>query len=111
VLRLGFIIEAHQRILIPLSALSFSVIPLACLLPGEFNRRGQLKRALLAIVLAFLFELLGIGVNDFASRASAAIPLMYATSLLPLVLGLALLMRGSARLDFRRPRMAALQSP
>jgi lipopolysaccharide export system permease protein len=111
VLRLGFIIEAHQRILIPLSALSFSVIPLACLLPGDFNRRGQLKRALLAIVLAFLFELLCIGVNDLASRASAAIPLMYATSLLPLVLGLTLLMRGSVRLDFRRPRMAALQSP
>jgi lipopolysaccharide export system permease protein len=111
VLRLGFIIEAHQRILIPLSALSFSVIPLACLLPGDFNRRGQLKRALLAIVLAFLFELLGIGVNDLASRASAAIPLMYATSLLPLVLGLTLLMRGSVRLDFWRPRMAALQSP
>jgi lipopolysaccharide export system permease protein len=111
-LRLGFIIEAHQRILIPLSAFSFSVIPLACLLPGEFNRRGQLKRALLAIVLAFLFELLGIGVNDLASRASAAIPLMYATGLLPLVLGLGLLMRGSVRLDFRRPRvMTALHSP
>ena len=98
-LRLGFIIEAHQRILIPLSALSFSVIPLACLLPGEFNRRGQLKRALLAIVLAFLFELLGIGVNDLASRVSAAIPLMYATGLLPFVLGLGLLMRGSLRLE------------
>src|SRR6516162_7955396 len=107
-LRLGFIIEAHQRILIPLSALSFSVIPLACLLPGEFNRRGQLKRALLAIVLAFLFELLGIGVNDLASRAPAAIPLMYATGLLPFVLGLGLLMRGSVRLGFRRPRAAAI---
>jgi lipopolysaccharide export system permease protein len=110
-LRLGFIIEAHQRILIPLSALSFSVIPLACLLPGEFNRRGQLKRALLAIVLAFLFELLGIGVNDLASRAAAAIPLMYATGLLPFVLGLGLLTRGNVRLGFRRPRMTALHSP
>jgi lipopolysaccharide export system permease protein len=111
VLRLSFIIEAHQRILIPLSALSFSVIPLACLLPGEFNRRGQLKRALLAIVLAFLFELLGIGVNDLASRAAAAIPLMYATGLLPFVLGLGVLTRGNVRLGFRRPRMTALHSP
>jgi lipopolysaccharide export system permease protein len=110
-LRLGFIIEAHQRILIPLSALSFSVIPLACLLPGEFNRRGQLKRALLAIVLAFLFELLGIGVNDLASRAADAIPLMYTTGLLPFVLGLGILMRGNVRLGFRRPRMTALHSP
>jgi lipopolysaccharide export system permease protein len=111
VLRLSFIIEAHQRILIPLSALSFSVIPLACLLPGEFNRRGQLKRALLAIVLAFLFELLGIGVNDLASRAAAAIPLMYATGLLPFFLGLGLLTRGNVRLGFRRPGMAAFHNP
>src|ERR1700758_5587879 len=65
-LRLGFIVEAHQRILIPLSALSFALIPLACLLPGELNRRGQLKRVLLAIGLAFLFELLDIGVYNLA---------------------------------------------
>ena len=42
-----FIMEAHQRILIPLSAFSFALIPLACLLPGEFNRRGQVKRVIL----------------------------------------------------------------
>jgi len=107
-LRLSFTVEAHQRILIPLSALSFSVIPLACLLPGEFNRRGQLKRALLAIVVAFFFELLDIGVNDMASRSAAAIPLMYVINLLPAVLGLAILMRGNIRLGFRRPRAAAI---
>ena len=107
-LRLSFTVEAHQRILIPLSALSFSVIPLACLLPGEFNRRGQLKRALLAIVVAFLLELLDIGVNDMASRSAAAIPLMYVINLLPAVLGLAILMRGNIRLGFRRPRAAAI---
>jgi len=108
VLRLGLTIEGHQRILIPLSVLSFCVIPLACLLPGEFNRRGQLKRALLAIVIAFLFELLDIGVNDMASRSAAAIPLMYVINLLPAVLGLAILMRGNIRLGFRRPRAAAI---
>jgi len=110
-LRLGFMVEAHQRILIPLSALSFSLIPLACLLPGEFNRRGQLKRALLAIVIAFLFELLDIGVNDLASRSVAAIPLMYATNLLPFILGLGILMRGNIRLGLRRPRVAAVSTP
>jgi lipopolysaccharide export system permease protein len=110
-LRLGLTIEAHQRILIPLSALSFSLIPLACLLPGEFNRRGQLKRALLAIVIAFLFELLEIGVNDFASRSVAAIPLMYVTDLLPFILGLGILLRGNMKLGFRRPRVAAISTP
>src|SRR6516165_1542246 len=101
VLRLGLTIEAHQRILIPLS----------CLLPGEFNRRGQLKRALLAIVIAFLFELLDIGVNDLASRSATAIPLMYGTDLLPFILGLGILFRGNIRLGFQGPRVAAINTP
>jgi lipopolysaccharide export system permease protein len=109
-LRLVFSVEAHQRILIPLSTLSFCLIPLVCLLPGEFNRRGQLKRVLLAILVAFVFQLLDIGVNNLASRSAAAIPLMYATDLVPFILGLAILMRGNIRLGFRRPRMAAVNT-
>ena len=105
-LRLRFTIEAHQRILIPLSALSFSLIPLACLLPGEFNRRGQLKRAMLAIVIAFLFELLDIGVNNLAALSAAAIPLMYVTDLLPFIFGIAVLLHGNIRLGIRRPKLA-----
>ena len=110
-MRLSFTIEAHRRILIPLSALSFCLIPLACLLPGEFNRRGQLKRALSAIAIAFLFELLDIGVNDLAARSAAAIPLMYVTDLLPFILGIAILLCGNTRLGLRRPRAAALGTP
>src|SRR5216684_5429364 len=102
-LRQGFVVEAHQRILVPLSAFSFSLIPLACLLPGELNRRGQLKRVLLAIGLAFLFELADLGVNNIASRSGAAIPLMYVADLLPLVLGFGILLHGGIRLGFRRP--------
>jgi len=105
--RHGFLIEGHQRILVPLSAFSFSLIPLACLLPGELNRRGQLKRVLLAICLAFLFELLDLGVNDIAGRYTAAIPLMYVADLLPLVLGFGILLRGGIRLGFRRPSILA----
>jgi lipopolysaccharide export system permease protein len=106
-LRQGFVVEAHQRILVPLSAFSFSLIPLACLLPGELNRRGQLKRVLLAIGLAFLFELADLGVNNIASRSGAAIPLMYVADLLPLVLGFGILLHGGIRLGFRRPTPVA----
>jgi lipopolysaccharide export system permease protein len=106
-LRQGFVVEAHQRILVPLSAFSFSLIPLACLLPGELNRRGQLKRVLLAIGLAFLFELADLGVNNIASRSDAAIPLMYVADLLPLVLGFGILLHGGIRLGFRRPTPVA----
>jgi lipopolysaccharide export system permease protein len=105
-LREGFLVEAHQRILVPLSAFSFSLIPLACLLPGELNRRGQLKRVLLAIATAFLFELLDLGVNNLAARSPAAIPLMYAVDLLPFVLGFGILVHGGIRLGFRRPTLA-----
>jgi lipopolysaccharide export system permease protein len=104
-LRQGFLVEAHQRILIPLSAFSFALIPLACLLPGELNRRGQLKRVLLAIGIAFLFELLDLGVNNIAARYSAAIPMMYVADLLPLVVGFGILLYGGIGLGFRRPAL------
>jgi lipopolysaccharide export system permease protein len=103
----AFVVEAHQRILIPLSAFSFALIPLACLLPGQTNRRGQLKRALLAIGIAFLFELLDLGVNSITTRHLATIPLMYVADLLPLVLGFGILLHGGIRLGFRRPLIRA----
>jgi lipopolysaccharide export system permease protein len=106
-LRATFLAEAHQRILVPLSAFSFALIPLACLLPGELNRRGQLKRVLLAIASAFAFELLDLGANNLAVRSPAAIPLMYAADLLPLALGFGILLRGGIKLGFRLPPLAA----
>jgi lipopolysaccharide export system permease protein len=106
-LRATFLAEAHQRILVPLSAFSFSLIPLACLLPGELNRRGQLKRVLLAIGLAFAFEVLDLGVANLAFRSPAAIPLMYAVNLLPFVFGFGILLRGGIKLGFRWPALAA----
>ena len=106
-LRAVFLAEGHQRLLVPLSAFSFSLIPLACLLPGELNRRGQLKRVLLAIGLAFAFQMLDLGVNNLAVRSPAAIPLMYAVDLFPLVLGFGILLRGGIKLGFRWPLLAA----
>ncbi|HMD63575.1 MAG TPA: LPS export ABC transporter permease LptF [Stellaceae bacterium] len=106
-LRVAFLAEAHQRLLVPLSAFSFSLIPLACLLPGELNRRGQLKRVLLAIALAFAFEMLDLGVNNLALRSPAAIPLMYMADLLPFVLGFGILLHGGIKLGFRWPTLAA----
>lgn len=106
-LRDGFLVEAHQRLLVPLSAFSFSLIPLACLLPGQVNRRGQLKRVLVAIGFAFLFEMLDLGVSNVATRHTTAIPLMYATNFLPLVLGFGVLSHGGIRLGFRRHSLAA----
>jgi lipopolysaccharide export system permease protein len=87
----SFLVEGNQRIVIPLSVFSFVMIPLACLLPGEFSRRGQLQRVLLAMGFAFLFQAADLAVKNLAGRHVAAIPLMYLIDLLPLVLGFGIL--------------------
>ncbi|MGH7248116.1 MAG: LptF/LptG family permease, partial [Pseudomonadota bacterium] len=110
-IRRSFIMEAHQRILIPLSVLSFAVIPLACLLPGEFSRRGQVKRVVAAIAAAFVFQSTSLGVNDFAARFGQAIPLMYIVDLLPFGIGLTLLLHRGIRVGVRWPNFAAAPGP
>jgi lipopolysaccharide export system permease protein len=111
VIRRSFIMEAHQRLLVPLSVLGFSLIPLACLLPGEFSRRGQAKRVLVAIGAAFLFETASLGTNDLAARFEQAIPLMYVVNLFPFAVGLVILLHRGIRIGFRWPAYAAARAP
>jgi lipopolysaccharide export system permease protein len=81
-------LEAHLRLVTPLTALSFALIPLGALLHGEFNRRGQLRRILLAVVIAFSFETIDLALRNLASRFPAAIALLYLNAILPaLVVG------------------------
>jgi lipopolysaccharide export system permease protein len=103
----SFIVEAHQRLTVPLTVFSFVMIPLACLLPGEFNRRGQLQRVLLAVAFALLFQSLDLGVKNLAAGSYAAIPLIYLIDLLPFGLGFGMLMFGGIRLGFWRPAAVA----
>jgi lipopolysaccharide export system permease protein len=105
-MRQSFLVEGSQRLVVPLSAFSFAMIPLACLLPGELNRRGQLRRVLLAVGLAFAFQAVDLAVRNLASRHIGVIPLMYVVDLLPLLLGVAMLLYGRITLDFRRPAPA-----
>jgi lipopolysaccharide export system permease protein len=105
--RASFLLEAHQRLIIPLSVFSFVMIPLACLLPGEFNRRGQLRRVLLAIAIAVAFEALDLGTRNLAARNPPAIPLMYLIDLLPLALGFGILLFGGIKLGAWRLAPAA----
>jgi lipopolysaccharide export system permease protein len=105
-IRNGFLVEGHQRIVVPLSVLSFVMIPLACLLPGQLNRRGQLRRVLLAIGIAFVFQALDLAAKNLASRHPATIPLMYLIDLLPFALGFGILWFGGITLGFWRPAAA-----
>jgi lipopolysaccharide export system permease protein len=105
---IGRIIEANLRIINPLTALAFSMIPIACLLTGEFNRRGQTQRVLLAILLAFLFETLDIAFKNLAGRSIAAVPLLYVNVLAPILVAGWLLWRDGVT---PIPRPAAMPRP
>jgi lipopolysaccharide export system permease protein len=91
------LVEANLRLVTPLTALAFAVIPVVCLLSGEFNRRGQTQRVLLAILFAFLFETLDIGLKNLAGRTPLAVPFLYLNALAPMLAMAWLLWRDGRR--------------
>jgi lipopolysaccharide export system permease protein len=95
-------LEGHQRLVVPLTAISFAIIPLVTLLCGEFNRRGQVRRILLAAVFALLFEALDLGLRNLAVRYPAGIVLMYLNALLPVAIGCFFLLDENRRRSVRR---------
>jgi lipopolysaccharide export system permease protein len=99
--------ERHLRIAGPLAALSFTLVPLACLLTGEFNRRGQARRILTAVVLAFIFEAVDLGIRNAVNRAPMLIPLVYVSSLTPALLAAWFLMHDERRAPAPLPQAGA----
>jgi lipopolysaccharide export system permease protein len=94
--RRAVMIELNMRIAGPLSALTMAALSVACLLTGEFNRRGQTKRILLAVGLAFMVEVVDVALKDLSVRAGITLPLLYANLLMPLLISLWMLWRESA---------------
>ena len=94
----------------PLSVLGFALIPLACLLPGEFSRRGQVRRIIVAIAAAFFYQTASLGVDDLAARFDQAMPLMYVVDLLPFAVGLTILLNRGIRFGLRWPAYAAARA-
>lgn len=103
-----YLVEGNERLTVPLTAFSFAIIPLACLLPGEFNRRGQLKRVLAAVFCALVFQSLDLAVKNLEGRFTAAIAISYIVDLAPFVVGIGILSHRGIRFSFRRlsPRVA-----
>lgn len=75
--------EGHQRLASPLLALAYTLIGLAALLAGEFNRRGQSRRILLAVGIVVTAQIADLGLINLAAVAPAVVPLIY---LLPLAI-------------------------
>lgn len=85
------IVEGHQRIVAPLYTLTYVFIALAWLLSGEFNRRGQLKRILLAVLCVGILEALKLSVQGLVVNMPSLLFVMYLAVLLPMLLSLYML--------------------
>ncbi len=79
----AFFVELNMRLEGPLTALAMALLPILCLLPGDFNRRGQSRRVALAAGLALVFEFIDIGLKNLSGRADMAVPLLYVAVLTP----------------------------
>ena len=93
--QLKLLAEGHHRIASPLLAIAFTLMALAALLTGEFNRRGQTWR--IAGVSAAMLVLLStdLSLHSFAARTPALTPLMYLFPLGAIIISLWLLLRRS----------------
>ncbi len=69
--------EAHNRLTGPLLGFAFTLVSLAALLSGEFNRRGQSRRVLVAIGLAAVLQTGAIALGNAIVRWPVLLPVPY----------------------------------
>lgn len=75
--RLKLIAEGHHRLASPWLAPAFALIALVALLIGDFNRRGQVRRLVVASTAMVLVQSASVALHSLASTTMAAVPLMY----------------------------------
>jgi lipopolysaccharide export system permease protein len=70
--------EGHNRLASPLLALAYTLIALAALLAGEFNRRGQNRRIFVAVAVVVGVQIASLGLVNLTTLIPAIAPLIYA---------------------------------
>ncbi len=94
-----FRVEAHQRLVNPLTHLTFVMVALASLLTGPFNRRGQIVRVVVAVGIMILLEAASLGGANAATRHPAFLPVLYVLALAPIAASAYVLARQPRWLD------------
>jgi lipopolysaccharide export system permease protein len=98
------VVEGHRRLTTPLYVIALTLVALAAILAGEFNRRGQQRRIMAAAGVATVLQLLALGLSNLAVKFPVLIPLLYLTPLAAIAAAGYVLDRTRPR----RPRRAAL---
>lgn len=69
--------EGHKRIILPLLAIAFSLIAMAAVLSGEFDRRGLSRRLWLASITAGILQAAALGLAQAAASTPALLIALY----------------------------------
>jgi lipopolysaccharide export system permease protein len=78
--------EGHYRLAQPPMAFAIALIGLAFLLAGDFNRRGQLRRVMAAVVVVLAMEITLLGIKNLGEQTQWLTPLIYLTTIVPAIL-------------------------
>ncbi len=76
--------EANARLAGGIFILDYTFIGLACLLVGEFDRRGQAKRIMRAILISVAIQMIGVGLSNQSHTHPQLIPLVYVAAVTPI---------------------------
>jgi lipopolysaccharide export system permease protein len=77
--------ELHQRLAIPLLVLSFTLIGLAAILAGEFNRRGLTRRMLAATVAIIVTQATFMSMSGMIAHRIYMAFMLYVVALAPMM--------------------------
>lgn len=103
--RARLLAEGHNRIVTPLLAVTLTLIGLACLLSGDFNRRGQMRRVVAAIVAAIVVQTMAVAAGNLMTKWPSLAGLAYANAIVPGLIAGWWLLRGP--ITAARPAAAA----
>lgn len=69
--------ELHKRLTYPLLPIVFSLIALSCILRDSFNRKGNVRKIIVAVILATFFLVMMIMSYDLIESSPTFIPFLY----------------------------------
>ncbi len=78
-----FKLEVHKRFISPFLALTYALIGCASLLLGPYDRRGQVKRIMLAVISVGALQGLYLAMFNLARESDAGLVLMYVLVIVP----------------------------
>ncbi|MFK7839418.1 MAG: LPS export ABC transporter permease LptF [Bdellovibrionales bacterium] len=101
-------LEVHKRFVSPFLALSFSLVGCMCLLIGSYNRRGQVRRILIAVLGVAILQGLYLAFFNIAKQSEFGLVMMYVIAIGPIGFSLFMLSRLSE--GFRRRTLYGVAS-